>query len=258
MEHYGICHLSSVALRAEASSKSEMVSMLLFGEQFQILDARNGWLRIKTLWDGYESWLEGKQYDSISDIELKAIQQSPLYVLNSLSETIGEGEKKRAILFGSTLPVYKSGRFELGHNSFNVTDAVEAKLNNLKDIEATAVRYLNSPYLWGGRSPFGIDCSGLTQLVYKMHGIVLKRDAWQQAEQGETIDFIESSQSGDLAFFDNEDGKITHVGIIMENGHIIHASGQVRIDRLDRTGIYSETSGKYTHKLRIIKRIVNV
>lgn len=257
MNHYGICHLSAVALRAEASSKSEMVSMLLFGEQFQILDARDGWLRIRTLWDGYESWLEGKQYDSIYEPDLQQMQQSPLYVLNSVSETIGSSDKQRHILLGSTLPMFNNGSFEVGHQSFTTINGVEAKQPSEKNLIATGMKYLNAPYLWGGRSPFGVDCSGLTQMVYKIHGIALRRDAWQQAEQGETVDFIESARAADLAFFDNEEGKITHVGLVMDNGLILHASGQVRIDRLDRSGIYNEVSGKYTHKLRIIKRIIH-
>jgi hypothetical protein len=257
MNHYGICHLSAVALRAEASSKSEMVSMLLFGEQFQILDARDGWLRIRTLWDDYESWLEGKQYDSIYEPELQQIQQSPLYVLNTISETIGTGDRQRHILLGSTLPLYHNGSFEMAHHTFTTAYGVMASEASVQNLITTGMRYLNAPYLWGGRSPFGIDCSGLTQMVYKMHGMALRRDAWQQAEQGETVDFIESARAGDLAFFDNEDGKITHVGLVMDNGYILHASGQVRIDRLDRSGIYNEVSGKYTHKLRIIKRIIH-
>lgn len=256
MNHYGICHLSAVALRAEASSKSEMVSMLLFGEQFQILDARDGWLRIRTLWDDYESWLEGKQYDSIYNHELQQIQQSPLFVLNAVSETIGTGDKVRHILQGSTLPLYRDGSFEVGHHTFTTAHGAATLPPNGDALIGTGMRYLNAPYLWGGRSPFGIDCSGLTQMVYKIHGIALRRDAWQQAEQGETVDFIESARAADVAFFDNEEGKITHVGLVMDNGLILHASGQVRIDRLDRSGIYNEVSGKYTHKLRIIKRII--
>ena len=123
------------------------------------------------------------------------------------------------------------------------------------EIVHKAFLFLNTPYLWGGKTPFGIDCSGFTQLVYKLCGHTLLRDAKDQATQGEVLSFIEESEPGDLAFFDNEEGVITHVGIIMQDYFIIHASGKVRIDVLDHSGIYNTDTKKHTHKLRVIKRI---
>ena len=125
-----------------------------------------------------------------------------------------------------------------------------------KQLIDTAILYLNSPYLWGGKTPFGIDCSGFTQMVYKLNGYKLLRDASQQATQGEALSFIEESEPGDLAFFDNAEGVITHVGIIMEDNYIIHAHGKVRIDRIDHTGIFNSEARMHTHKLRVIKRII--
>jgi cell wall-associated NlpC family hydrolase len=121
---------------------------------------------------------------------------------------------------------------------------------------STALLYLNSPYLWGGKTPFGIDCSGFTQMCYKLNGYKLLRDASQQATQGEPLSFIEESEPGDLAFFDNAEGAITHVGIIMDDNYIIHAHGKVRIDRLDHSGIFNYETKGHTHTLRVIKRIV--
>jgi hypothetical protein len=129
---------------------------------------------------------------------------------------------------------------------------IKAKSN----IIATAYLYLNAPYLWGGKTPFGIDCSGFTQMVYKLNGYQLLRDASQQASQGEVLSFIEESEPGDLAFFDNEEGHIIHVGIILENNYIIHASGKVRVDRLDHLGIYNAETNRHTHRLRVIKKII--
>jgi cell wall-associated NlpC family hydrolase len=256
MNHYGICNLSAVALRAEPSSKSELISMLLFGETFHVLDAKDGWFRIKTTFDEYEAWLEGRQYDSLYEAQFNAIQQAPLFISNLISNEIGDRQYKTHILYGSSLPLYTNEHFEIGHRTYHTKAAEQAVFKNVAAISETALRYLNAPYLWGGRSPFGIDCSGLTQMVFKINGTKLKRDAWMQADQGTTVDFFESITPGDLAFFDNEIGKITHVGIVLSDNQIIHASGQVRIDKLDRRGIYNEAAGKYTHKLRIVKRVV--
>ena len=129
------------------------------------------------------------------------------------------------------------------------------QLQEKSKIITTALRFLNSPYLWGGRTPLGIDCSGFTQMVYRLQGIDLPRDAYQQSEVGTTLSFIEESEAGDLAFFDDQEGKITHVGIMLEDNHIIHASGKVRIDRIDQQGIFNKETGKHTHKLRLIKSI---
>ena len=132
-------------------------------------------------------------------------------------------------------------------------------MNGIQDknnIIKTAFLYMNAPYLWGGKTPLGIDCSGFTQMVYRINGYKLLRDASQQAAQGEALSFIEESEPGDLAFFDDEEGKIVHVGIILKENYIIHAHGKVRIDRLDHSGIYNVEKRKHTHKLRVIKKIV--
>ena len=121
---------------------------------------------------------------------------------------------------------------------------------------STAYLFLNAPYLWGGKTPLGIDCSGFTQLVYKINGVKLKRDASDQALQGQTLSFIEESEPGDLAFFDDSEGNITHVGLLLENHRIIHASGMVRIDKIDQSGIFNIETQSHSHKLRFIKKMI--
>jgi cell wall-associated NlpC family hydrolase len=160
---------------------------------------------------------------------------------------------------GSTLPFLRGRNFSLESQEYEYTgDHILPAPEQISaaGLMASARAYLNAPYLWGGRTAFGIDCSGFTQMVFKLNGFKLLRDAWQQAELGEPLSFVEESHPGDLAFFDNEEGKITHVGLIIENTQIIHASGKVRIDKLDHYGIFNGDTKKYSHHLRVIKRVI--
>ncbi|MEO8794542.1 MAG: C40 family peptidase [Daejeonella sp.] len=257
---FGVCNLALAPLRAEASDRSEMISQLLFGDHFEILETSEKWARIRTAYDDYEGWIDPKQY-----VETNLETFTRLHDLkNILSAEVVHPVKNLKnneilnLLAGSNLPDFKEGRFSLNDAEF-ATDAITVNpglTDFISEVEHVSRLYLNTPYLWGGRSVFGIDCSGFTQMVFKHFGIKLKRDAWQQALQGEPVDFVQESNLGDLAFFDNEEGKIIHVGIILNPEHIIHASGRVKVDKLDTSGIYSEELQRYTHKLRIIKRFI--
>jgi len=249
MKH-GICSLSIVPLRAEAADTSEMVTQLLYGDTLKVLERRKTWSRVRLYFDRYEGWIDNKQFDFISEEAFKKINSEVPVLSSDLVDFITTSEEQLlSIPMGSSL-----NALELLNHTFE-GKSITGKLNKVHLID-TALIYLNTPYLWGGKSPFGIDCSGLTQMVYKLNGHGLLRDANQQAEQGEALSFIEESEPGDLAFFDNEDGVISHVGVIMENNYIIHAHGKVRIDRLDQTGIFNYEQRTHTHKLRVIKRIV--
>jgi cell wall-associated NlpC family hydrolase len=155
---------------------------------------------------------------------------------------------------GASLSFLNHGDINISNYNFEGTKISGTKTKDC--LLNTAFMFLNAPYLWGGKTPFGVDCSGFTQMVYKLNGHKLMRDASQQSKQGEALSFIEESEPGDLAFFDNEEGNIIHVGIIMEDNYIIHASGKVRIDRLDHLGIYNAEANKHTHRLRVIKKII--
>ena len=162
------------------------------------------------------------------------------------------------ILQGSSLPNYNDQKFIIKNYKLNIQGNVSSpnKIGTKNQIVEDALMYLNAPYLWGGRSPFGIDCSGFTQVVYKINNIIIPRDAYQQAELGQGYSFIEEAEAGDIAFFDNDEGKINHVGILIGRNKIIHASGKVRIDTLDHQGIFNKETNSYSHKLRIIKNIL--
>jgi cell wall-associated NlpC family hydrolase len=253
---YGICNLSVVPLRIEPNDKSEMVSQVLFGEHFKVLEKSKEWRKIRLAYDNYEGWVDVKQYLEITKEYYKKLDKASIKVTTQLVNFITDNKKALIpIVMGSTLPSFRKESFKLESEKYIYDGSVTSKKGSKQNLIQTAFLYLNAPYLWGGKTPFGIDCSGFTQMVYKINGIKLFRDASQQASQGEVLSFIEESEPGDLAFFDNSEGEIIHVGIIMANNHIIHASGQVRIDRLDQSGIFNEASKKHTHKLRVIKKI---
>ena len=255
---FAICNLSLVPVRREPSDKSEMVSQLLFGEMVEIINKQENWRKITMLYDGYTGWIDKKQIVSISDEEIKKIKASvPIITGDLVQITIWGKNQICPLVLGSTLPMYNDHKFFIGHTEFSFDGNVIAtnKPSQSRLLE-NAYMYLNSPYLWGGRSPFGIDCSGFTQMVFKLCGISLPRDTNQQAEQGATINLVEESKAGDLAFFDNAEGKISHVGIIIPGNQIIHASGKVRMDPIDHQGIYNEELKSYSHNLRLIKRII--
>lgn len=254
---YGICNLSIVPMRAEASDTSEMTSQILFGEHFTILEKEKNWSKIKLAFDDYEGFVDNKQFEEISeDLFYKLSTRQPIYsgeIIDFIASTTND---LITIPLGARIPFYNDNEFQLNTKRFQYEGAVFTGKLPKSEIIQKAFTYLNSPFLWGGKTPFGIDCSGFTQMVYKLCGYQLFRDAKQQAKQGDILSFIEESEPGDLAFFDNDEGEIIHVGIVLNDYHIIHAHGKVRIDTLDHSGIFNSDLQKHTHKLRLIKKLI--
>ena len=248
---YGICHLSIVPIRTLPDDSTEMVSQLLYGEYFKVLESRKKWSRIRVSYDNYEGWVANNQITLIEENIFQKLNgtTNDSFSADIVSHVCGEGEMLLPILLGSVISTT-----EILNHSFE-GDSIEGK-SSKSNLVDTSLLYLKAPYLYGGKTPFGIDCSGFTQMVYKINGYRLKRDAEEQSKQGEALSFIEESEPGDLAFFDNNEGIIDHVGIILKDNYIIHAFGHVRIDRLDHTGIFNSEKKMYTHKLRVIKKIV--
>ncbi|MBL1219294.1 C40 family peptidase [Chryseobacterium sp. L7] len=235
----GICNVTVAPVRAENSDKAEIVTEMLFGESADILEVNKNWTRIKMHYDGYEGWIDTKQLRLVSEEDL-AKRKVTVVTEDFSSVLMKDGKTLLSIGSEVEFPVVASRR------SHDLRES----------IALAAKEFLNVPYLWGGKSFFAVDCSGFTQLVYKIHDIKLPRDTYQQAEVGEPLTFVEESQPGDLAFFENPEGKIIHVGIMLDNQRIIHASGKVRIDILDSTGIFNKEMNKHTHKLRVIKNLL--
>ena len=246
--------LPLLPMRYEASHRSEQVSQLLFGEKADIIEENNGWAYITTQYDQYSGWVE---INSLTESDLKQ-SYGPIVILAQPLFGIENNEEIIYLPAGSELSVNtKTGSIEMGGLEYKIPPDKKHKPFEIgKSPTETACRFLNAPYLWGGRTILGFDCSGFSQIVYKLHGKYLPRDAKDQANEGSPVEFIQEALPGDLVFFDNEESEITHVGIYMGQNQIIHASVSVHIDRVDQQGIFNEKSRKYTHKLRLIKRVV--
>lgn len=258
---YGICNLPIIPVRAEVGNKSELVSQLLFGEAFEVFDAKGDYLYIRIAHDAYEGWIDAKQQEAIRREDFDVLMNDIMHITDLSTHAmllkLGK-EESLHLLPGSTLPFLDADSFGINDENylFLGLSRIPIQEDIEQELEEVCRFYLNAPYLWGGRSVFGIDCSGYIQLVYKYFGIKMKRDAWQQAEQGMTIDLLQEAKLGDLAFFDNDEGHIIHVGILLNTDEIIHASGRVKIDKVDNTGIFSKDLNQYTHRLRIVKRVI--
>lgn len=250
----GIVQVAVAPIRFEPSDKAEMTSQLLFGELVEITQKKEQWIKIKATYDNYEGWTDEKLIIPISEQQFNELSNSVQFVASPFDYAILDNIPF-PLTIGAELRtknselLYSNKKFLFEGDRINPDFSIEKLLN-------LAFSYLNTPYLWGGKSTFGIDCSGFTQMCHKMCGIFLPRDAYQQAEVGEVLSFLEEAKPGDLAFFENNEGKIIHVGMVLKDLKIIHAHGKVRIDYLDHTGIFNTELKKYTHHLRFVRNVL--
>lgn len=257
---HAIINLPLVPLRESDNEQSELSSQLLFGESVEIIETKEHWLFVRNLQDNYRGWVDSKMVHVLTlseedrmAHEIKFIVRVPVMVSYKTTS-----KDKMFLPGGSIIHTDNDGKCTIGDETltFSPSDLKQVgEITGQKLIE-TASQYLNAPYLWGGKSIMGIDCSGLVQVVFAMCGIQLQRDAFEQVERGKVIDDLSESKAGDLAFFENPAGKIIHVGILLNSHQLIHASGWVKIENIDSQGIISGKTGEYTHKLRVVKRLI--
>ena len=256
---FGICLNPLIPLRASANERSEMTDQLLFGESFRIYEYQDQWKYMERIDDGYTGWFNNQHYLVCSEADVRKIARSKIYTVNRPFNRCTFHGQHIFIPAGSRLPFFchQKKSFILGNAEYLLhEELLEADTSRFVVLKNTAMHFLNAPYLWGGKTIFGIDCSGFIQVVFRIAGIDLPRDSHQQLGHGRMINSLEDAQPGDLLFFGQNKGAINHVGMLMEHDKIIHASGKVRIDRVDHQGIYNTESQSYTHTLRAIKCLI--
>lgn len=252
---YGIALQALIPCRKEPSDKSEMVTQLLFGECYEVLEEKPKWIFIKNESDQYASWIDRKQHTPLSESQKAELDgKEKKRCGDAIGFLTDKSGQRIAVPCSAVFPGYAEGFVELCGKRYSYDGRIAR--HDSDSVMRHAHRLLHAPYMWGGKSVFGIDCSGFVQVVFACAGIDLPRDAWQQAEIGESVDFISLAEKGDLVYFDNEEGHINHVGIATGDGTVIHASGCVRKDKIDHEGIYNEELKKYTHSMRLIKRVL--
>ncbi len=258
MMKFGFCDLAVVPVRREPSDRAEMSTQLLFGDLMEVTGQSGSWLQVNIFFDGYEGWVDSKQILEIDEEEYRRLSSLPLFVNRQLyaDKVVLDGQNIKLPAGCSFYDLHGEIMNVGGYKFVLEGTARPFAFTDVNELLNTAGAYLSCPYLWGGKTYMGLDCSGFTQVVYKQHGISLLRDAAQQANQGEIINLISDGMPGDLAFFDNQEGRIVHVGILLDKQQVIHCSGKVRIDQIDHQGIFNRELNKYTHSLRLIKRVI--
>lgn len=252
---YAMVAVPAAPVRRRPSHSREMVNQLLFGESVRIMKSKKkNWFRVQGLHDGYEGWMTGSQ---LLPVDEKIATARSLFVTTDMLSPVTLGDQKLNIPAGSSLPFFENGKGHLGEVEYSYNGhffKLDEQQPSFELVQQLTSSWLNVPYLWGGRTPLGVDCSGFVQVIFKLMGIDMPRDAWQQAQEGRIVKKLSMAQPGDLAFFDDKE-EIIHVGILLGNEKIIHASGKVRIDEIGKKGVEGLRPNRKILKLKAIRRM---
>ncbi|MDZ4795029.1 MAG: C40 family peptidase [Bacteroidota bacterium] len=252
--NYAVVTVPAAPVRRKPNHRKEMVNQLLFGESVKLLKKSGDlWVKIRSLHDGYEGWMTNTLLAAVEEKKVLVVTE---YATSDMLSPVSVDNNKIYVPVGSTLPFFDSGKGRLGTLGYSFSGHYfkrDEQRPSGELVQQLAAKWLNAPYLWGGRTPLGVDCSGFVQVVFKLMGIDLPRDAWQQAQEGKVVKKFSEAAIGDLVFFDNKED-IVHVGILLGNDQVIHASGKVRIDRIDKKGITGKQAGTPNIRLRAIRR----
>ena len=261
---YAVVNVPAAPVRRKPMHYREMVNQLLFGETVKVLKTKGDlWVKIRSLHDGYEGWMTNTLLEEMDEA---GANTRSAFVTTDLLSSLKAGDKILNIPCGSSLAFFEEGkarpddpvgRGKIGKTEFEFTGNYckrDEQQPGAELLQQLVLPWLNAPYLWGGRTPLGVDCSGFVQVIFKLMGIDLSRDTWQQAQEGKPVKKFKDALPGDLAFFDNKED-IVHVGILLGNDQIIHASGKVRMDGINRKGIVNANTGKRTLRLRAMRRL---
>ncbi len=237
-------------LRKEPSHKAEMISQLLFSEPVKVLEKKKDWCFIQSVIDHYQGWIVRTRLSRL----LSPLQPKPCFIVDPYVKL-----NTVPLWFGIPLWCYEREKnsLKVRFETFEVIIPENFVAPPSASLYEKAIKhFLGVPYLWGGRSCMGIDCSGLVQLLFLMKNIRLPRDTFQQIHYGKWIAF-QKRRRGHIAFFSEVPYKsVSHVGILLDKDTILHAHGWVRADFITPKGIFLKEEGQLSHYLLGIKKVV--
>jgi gamma-D-glutamyl-L-lysine dipeptidyl-peptidase len=256
---FGICRQAIIPVRVAPQHTSELVSQLLFGDSYEVHEAspHKHWLFIRVTGDQIEGWIDLRQHHAITPEYLDQINQADYKITTDVTSVILYKKSPLTIVMGSIVPISSSDLFKTDEQfAFNGEAKSLSQRRDFEFLKFVASRYINAPYCWGGKSPFGIDAGGLVQMVFRIAGYSVLRHPDQQSASGKKVKSIGDALPGDLALFADAKGRITHSGIVLEDEKIIHAWGRVRIDHLHEEGIMDVDTKILSHQLFGLRRVM--
>ena len=257
-ERPALGRLATAAVRARPRLDAALTSQLLFGEPVLLLQNLGEYQRVRCPEDGFEGFVRTDQLLAVPEDVFVAQLSRPAFNLDLFSMLRGP-QQGVPITFGARLADFDGLRLQHGGQYFEysgqaaLTDDITASADTLLRL---AYKWLYVPGMHGGRTPMGVDPVAFVQLVYRILNLRLPRRADAMVERGELVDFVVQAQVGDVAFFDNAKRKIEHVGLLLPDSKILHVGDRVRVDALDHYGIFNYDLGRYTHRLRVVKRVL--